>query len=149
MRTSLPIICALASFVLMYDNQKIVVAKALQERGLTRRAVDKYTTKYDNIDIDRIVNSRRLLQNYVNCLLDKGPCTPEGKELKTYLPEALATDCAKCSDAQKKFAGKVFTHLLQNHRDFWNALLAKYDPEGNFRKKYEGENEDYSDYDES
>lgn len=48
-----------------------------------KRAVDKYTTRYDNIDIDRIVASRRLLLNYVNCLLDKGPCTAEGKELKS------------------------------------------------------------------
>lgn len=45
--------------------------------------MDRYTTKYDNIDVDRIVASRRLLQNYVKCLLDQGPCTAEGKELKS------------------------------------------------------------------
>lgn len=55
-----------------------------------KRAVDKYTTKYDNIDVDRIVASRRLLQNYVNCLLDKGPCTPEGKELKSKCLELIS-----------------------------------------------------------
>lgn len=67
--------------MLIYDHQKVVSATSLR----TRRAVQKYTTKYDNIDIDRIVASRRLLLNYVNCLLDKGPCTPEGKELKSKL----------------------------------------------------------------
>lgn len=45
-------------------------------------AEDKYTTKYDNVDLDSILTSDRLLKNYVNCLLDKGSCTPDGKELK-------------------------------------------------------------------
>lgn len=42
----------------------------------------KYTTKYDNIDLDEIIKSDRLLKNYVNCLLEKGKCTPDGAELK-------------------------------------------------------------------
>lgn len=44
---------------------------------------DKYTTKYDDINVDDIINSPRILKNYVNCILDKGPCTPEGTELKS------------------------------------------------------------------
>lgn len=46
-------------------------------------ADDKYTTKYDNIDIDEILNSERLLKNYFNCVMDKGPCTPDGQELRS------------------------------------------------------------------
>lgn len=65
--------------------------------------------------------------------------------LTAYLPEALATECVKCSAAQKKLAGKVLAHLLQNHRDFWEALLAKYDPEGKFSQKY-GLNDGEDDY---
>lgn len=56
--------------------------------------------------------------------------------IPAYLPDALATECAKCSEVQKKQAGKVFSHLLQNHRQYFDELLAKYDPDGNFRKKY-------------
>jgi hypothetical protein len=48
-------------------------------------APDKYTTRYDNIDIDGILKSERLLRNYFNCLVDKGPCTREGLELKSEL----------------------------------------------------------------
>lgn len=44
---------------------------------------EKYTTKYDNVDLDEIVKSDRLLKNYVNCLLEKGKCTPDGAELKS------------------------------------------------------------------
>lgn len=47
---------------------------------------DIYTTKYDNVDIDQILASKRLVNNYVQCLLDKKPCTTEGTELRsTYL----------------------------------------------------------------
>lgn len=42
-----------------------------------------YTTKYDNIDIDQVLASKRLVNSYVQCLLDKKPCTPEGAELRS------------------------------------------------------------------
>lgn len=44
---------------------------------------DKYTTKYDNVDINAVLNSERLLNGYVNCLLDRGACTPDAAELKS------------------------------------------------------------------
>ena len=60
----------------------IIYPKTLAN-ALSKRASEKYTTRYDNIDIDHIVQSKRLLTSYVNCLLEKGPCTTEGKELKS------------------------------------------------------------------
>lgn len=42
-----------------------------------------YTTKYDDVNLDEVLASERLLTGYVNCLLDMGPCTPDGKELKS------------------------------------------------------------------
>lgn len=44
---------------------------------------EDYTTKYDNIDLDAIIQNDRLLKNYVDCLLEKGKCTNEGAELKS------------------------------------------------------------------
>lgn len=41
-----------------------------------------YSTRYDIINIDTIMTSPRLLNNYVDCLLDKKPCPPEGNDLK-------------------------------------------------------------------
>nr|AKK25146.1 chemosensory protein 1 [Dendroctonus ponderosae] len=124
-----------------------------EENGANARSVKRsaqtYTTKYDNIDIDQILASNRLLKNYVNCLLDKGACTQDGKELKKYLPDAIATECSKCSQAQKKIAGRVLQALLLNHRDDWELLTNKYDPDGNFQKKYLQEDEDYSDLEEA
>ena len=42
----------------------------------------KYTTKFDNIDLKEVVKNERLLKNYVDCLLEKGRCTPDGLELR-------------------------------------------------------------------
>lgn len=47
---------------------------------------------------------------------------------------------------EKQAVGKIFAHLLQYHREQWNQLLDKYDPEGTFRKQYELDGDE--DYDE-
>lgn len=45
-------------------------------------APKEYTTKYDGINLDEILNSKRLLGTYIKCLLDGTSCTPQGKELR-------------------------------------------------------------------
>ncbi|RZC33498.1 chemosensory protein [Asbolus verrucosus] len=127
------------------ENEKEFVTGKNLHRSLRS---PQYTTKYDNIDVDSILHSKRLLLSYINCFLEKGPCSPEGRDLKNILPDALATDCAKCSEVQKKQAGKVLYFILLNHRNEWNQLIDKYDPTGIYRKKYEiDEDYDYSELD--
>lgn len=43
----------------------------------------EYTSKYDGIDVDRILQNGRVLGNYIKCMLEEGSCTPEGRELKS------------------------------------------------------------------
>ncbi|KAJ9585925.1 hypothetical protein L9F63_020433 [Diploptera punctata] len=116
----------------------LLAALAVVHAARLRRE-EKYTTKYDNIDLDEILNSKRLLNNYVNCLLDKGSCTPDGKELKDNLSDALHSECAKCSDKQKDGTKKVLKHLMNKEPEIYKQLEDKYDPEGTYRKKYEKE----------
>ncbi|XP_072392142.1 ejaculatory bulb-specific protein 3-like [Diabrotica undecimpunctata] len=66
-------------------------------------ANQKYTTKYDNVDIDAIIKSERLLKNYFNCLMDEGPCNADGKELKsTWISHGVA-DGKRRINQEKKF----------------------------------------------
>ena len=44
-----------------------------------------YSTKYDSVDVERILSNGRILTNYIKCVMDEGPCTPEGRELKSKL----------------------------------------------------------------
>lgn len=46
-------------------------------------AEEKYTTKFDNFDVDKVLNNDRILTSYIKCLLDQGNCTNEGRELKS------------------------------------------------------------------
>ncbi|KAJ9585928.1 hypothetical protein L9F63_020436 [Diploptera punctata] len=109
-------------------------------------AQDRYTTKYDNIDVDGILKSERLLKNYFNCIMGRGPCTREGQLLKELIPDALSTECKKCSEVQKKQAGKVLAYVQLNHPEMFQQVLDKYDPDGTYRKKY-GVDEDDEDED--
>lgn len=53
------------------------------------------------------------------------------------MPDALATDCKKCSTTQKQMTEKVIKFLVENKREMWDKLVAKYDPDMKYRNKYE------------
>ncbi|XP_058452938.1 ejaculatory bulb-specific protein 3-like [Malaya genurostris] len=97
---------------------------------------DTYTSKYDNIDIDEILKTPRLFSGYFKCLMDMGPCTPEGNELKKHLPDALTTACAKCTEKQRELAVKVLNYLIENKPEEWASLRAKFDPENKLIDKF-------------
>ncbi|XP_073847457.1 pherokine 3 [Musca autumnalis] len=95
-----------------------------------------YTNRFDNVDVDNVLQNDRILTNYIKCLMDKGSCTPEGRELKKLLPDALQSDCSKCTDIQKRNSQKVINFLRARRPGEWKLLLDKYDPNGNYRAKH-------------
>ncbi|XP_053677304.1 ejaculatory bulb-specific protein 3-like [Anopheles nili] len=117
---------------------KLFVAIAFALLALAA-AQEQYTTKYDGIDLDEILKSDRLFNNYFKCLMDEGRCTPDGNELKKILPEALQTNCAKCSEKQRSGAIKVINYVIDNRKEQWDALQKKYDPENLYIEKYREE----------
>lgn len=46
------------------------------------RPEEQYTSKYDSLDVKEMVKNKRLIDAYFKCVMDQGPCTPEGKELR-------------------------------------------------------------------
>ncbi|CAH2266973.1 ejaculatory bulb-specific protein 3-like [Pararge aegeria] len=95
-----------------------------------------YTNKYDGVDLDQILSSDRLLNGYVNCLLDKGPCTADGKELKQNLPDAIQDECSKCTDRQREGADKVMQYIIDHRPEDWKKLEDKYNSDGSYKIKY-------------
>nr|XP_023021664.1 ejaculatory bulb-specific protein 3-like isoform X3 [Leptinotarsa decemlineata] len=83
----------------------------------------RYTTKYDNVNLEEIIKNDRLLKNYVDCLLDKGKCTPDGLELKKNMPDAIETDCSKCSEKQKEGINTILQETIR--RDIWRPRRQK------------------------
>ncbi|KAF9818725.1 hypothetical protein SFRURICE_011771 [Spodoptera frugiperda] len=73
---------------------------------------------------------------YVDCLLERGRCTPDGKALKETLPDALEHECSKCTEKQKKSSDKVIRFLVNKRPDLWQELSGKYDPENIYQERY-------------
>lgn len=73
-----------------------------------------YDSKYDNIDLDDLLNNDRLRKNYVKCLLNEGPCTPDAQELKS-----------KFKSHTNPF--KLITESIASLKDFLLRLVTRRD----------------------
>ncbi|KAL0820643.1 hypothetical protein ABMA28_006478 [Loxostege sticticalis] len=118
-----------------------------------------YTDRYDTVNLDDVLANKRLTVAYIKCMLDKGKCTSEGKELKypksyrdrfnrirrspspslAHIAEALQNGCAKCTKAQREGMRRVIKHLINHERGYWQQLVEKYDPKRVYTQKYEKE----------
>nr|QJT73566.1 chemosensory protein 7 [Encarsia formosa] len=63
-------------------NDKAGLSTAGTADGYLWPKPNTYTTRWDKVNLDEILGSKRLLQHYFNCLVNKGPCPPDGRELK-------------------------------------------------------------------
>ncbi|XP_055693086.1 ejaculatory bulb-specific protein 3-like [Lutzomyia longipalpis] len=97
---------------------------------------EKYTSRYDDMDLENVLSNYRILDNYIKCLVNEGPCTPDAKELKNVLPDALESDCAKCTDKQRIGTQIVLKYLIDNRPDAWESLEKVYDFAGVYKQKY-------------
>lgn len=52
------------------------------------------------------------------------------------LPEALETNCEKCSEKDKENSAHVLKFLFNNEKEIFEELEKKYDPSGKFREQY-------------
>ncbi|XP_049815530.1 ejaculatory bulb-specific protein 3-like [Schistocerca nitens] len=116
----------------------LALVAALAITALAAADDEKYTTKYDNIDLDEVLANDRLMHQYELCFTeeDDGNCSPEGKELKKDIPDALENDCAKCNDKQKEATRKVIKFLINHKPETWHKLMEHYDKDGIYSEKY-------------
>lgn len=91
-----------------------------------------YQTKYDSLDVEEILNNKRLVIHYVNCLLDRGACPPQGADLKRILPEALETNCLRCTEKQRDVIVRTIRRLRTEYPILWSELVSEYDPDGEY-----------------
>nr|WIW78341.1 chemosensory protein 8 [Heliconius charithonia] len=98
---------------------------------------DTYNPEYDNFNAEEIVENVRLLKNYAKCFLDEGPCTAEGTDFKKTIPEALKTDCAKCTPKQRELIRTMVRGFQTKLPDLWKELAMKQDPKGEYKESFE------------
>lgn len=56
--------------------------------------------------------------------------------LTAALPDAIQSECSKCSEKQKDGADKVTHYLIDNKPDEWQKLADKYDKDDDYKTKY-------------
>ncbi|KAK4885672.1 hypothetical protein RN001_001943 [Aquatica leii] len=91
-----------------------------------------YQSKYDSLDVENVLNNKRLVNYYANCLLNRGPCPPQGADLKRILPEALETNCLRCTEKQKDVALRTIKRLRTEYPIVWSELVSVYDPNAEY-----------------
>lgn len=91
--------------------------------------------KHSAVTLETILGNDHLLSSYIRCLLDQGPCTRDGNNLKQLLPAAIQTDCHKCTNIQKQNSRRVITFLRMNRPQDWRRLTDRFDPKGLFKAR--------------
>nr|QLI62038.1 chemosensory protein 7 [Streltzoviella insularis] len=89
----------------------------------------QHYNRYDNFNTDSIIQNERILLAYYKCVMDKGPCTKDGKIFKRVLPETLTTACSRCSSKQKFVVRKMLLGIRAKSEPRFLELLDKYDPD--------------------
>ncbi|CAG5049097.1 unnamed protein product [Parnassius apollo] len=100
---------------------------------------EKYTNRYDDLNIEDVLTNRRFLVSFIKCVLEIGKCSPEGRELKSHIREALANNCARCTEPQRRSTLLVIAHLVNSEPDYWKQLTEKYDRDHKYAKRYEAQ----------
>nr|CAD7444864.1 unnamed protein product [Timema bartmani] len=78
--------------LLVWTMGLLVVAVTLVTPGGSAPAPDSkhYTDKYDQMDIEPIMNNARTRKAFLKCLIEGESCTPEGETLKRPSKESLS-----------------------------------------------------------
>uniref|UniRef100_D2SNX6 Chemosensory protein n=1 Tax=Heliothis virescens TaxID=7102 RepID=D2SNX6_HELVI len=92
-------------------------------------AEDKYSTENDDLDIDAVVANLASLREFVGCFMDAVTCNAIAADFKKDIPEAVSTQCAKCTDAQKHIFYKFLLGLKEKLPNDYQAFKIKYDPD--------------------
>ncbi|VVC33982.1 ClpP/crotonase-like domain,Insect odorant-binding protein A10/Ejaculatory bulb-specific protein 3 [Cinara cedri] len=91
-----------------------------------------YTSGYDHLDVNHLLKNDKLVTAYIDCFLNKGSCTREGRQFKAnLLPEVIRTVCSNCSPRQKQMARQVLTHIYNTRRSDFERIMEIYGTEHN------------------
>nr|WJJ70375.1 venom protein U-MPTX.7-38 [Megalopyge opercularis] len=96
-------------------------------------ATEFYDSKYDDFDEQEVIDNPRLLKSFANCFLNKSPCTGEGTNFKNLIPEAIQTECAKCSPKQKPKIRKLIIATKEKYPELYEEFLDFFDPNKEYR----------------
>ncbi|CAK1584646.1 unnamed protein product [Parnassius mnemosyne] len=114
---------------------KIAILLSVFVAVVVARPDEELYSRYENFDVKELVSNLRLLKAYTLCFLGKGKCTPEGNDFKKLMPEAVQTECGKCSEKQKSQVAQVIKAIVEQLPVEWEELSKEYNPNGDHTVK--------------
>nr|UDM59699.1 putative chemosensory protein 6 [Corcyra cephalonica] len=116
---------------------KTIIALCIVIAAVVSRPQDLYNSQFDNFNAEEVAGNVRLLKNYGKCFLDQGPCTAEGSDFKRVIPEALRTNCGRCTPKQRVLIRTIVQAFKTKLPDIWGGLVEKHDPEGIYKADFD------------
>nr|UMT69255.1 chemosensory protein 3 [Ophraella communa] len=89
------------------------------------------------VDVDAVIKNDRIMRNYIDCVLDKKTCTPEGTAFKESWKEGLERGCGDCDEETNRIVKKLVKHVYVNKRNWYDELVEALDKDKKYSKKYE------------
>ncbi|VVC33983.1 Insect odorant-binding protein A10/Ejaculatory bulb-specific protein 3 [Cinara cedri] len=87
-----------------------------------------YLKKFEKLDLEKALANERVLDNYLKCFLNEGPCTQEARDLKKVFPALAKTLCKGCEEKQLTSIKKAFKYVKAKRPEQWDRLVKIYDP---------------------
>nr|AWW17229.1 chemosensory protein 5 [Riptortus pedestris] len=91
-----------------------------------------YERIFNDADVDIIVNNDRILDMYLRCFFNEGPCTTLGKEIKGKISEVFSDVCGRCTLHQKRVWRHAMDIFIPKRPKDWERILSIYDPDGSY-----------------
>uniref|UniRef100_A0A2A4IWE4 Chemosensory protein n=1 Tax=Heliothis virescens TaxID=7102 RepID=A0A2A4IWE4_HELVI len=111
---------------------KLFIVLALVAAVVGRPDEAFYDKKYDDFNVDEIIDNVRLLKAYAHCIIGDGKCTPEGNDFKKWVPEATKSSCGKCTEKQKVLVAKTIKAMRDKLPEEYTTLVKQIDPENKY-----------------
>ncbi|CAG5055582.1 unnamed protein product [Parnassius apollo] len=111
-------------------DMKIAILLSVFVAVVVARPEEDLYSKYEYFDVKEVITNQRLLKAYSHCFLGKEKCTSEGKDFKKLIPEAVRTECVKCSEKQKSLLAQVIKAVVEQLPVEWEELSKEYNPNG-------------------
>ncbi|KAF5299911.1 hypothetical protein FQR65_LT09306 [Abscondita terminalis] len=100
---------------------------------------ENITDEFDGVDIDQILSSKRLVDNYLICFKTGQKCTRDGKKARELLPDVLQSKCSECNDVHVEKIQQILTWVVENKPDDFLELETIFDAEHKYREIYADE----------
>ncbi|CAH2089588.1 unnamed protein product [Euphydryas editha] len=100
-------------------------------------ATELYSTENDHLDIEAVVSDPTSLKAFLDCFNDKGSCDEQMADFKKDIPEAVAENCAKCTEAQKHIFKRFLEVIKVKNPEDYQVFKQKYDPQDKHFAKLE------------